>query len=304
MITLNNYEQYLVLFVDGELDEATLEEFETFVAAHPSVAAELELFQMTQLEPDQTIEYQGKKKLIRTETTRRIWLPLATGRKYLVAAGIAATLFLGVVVSRMQKAPELQPLTHRPQGTSDSTARDIASKSDLPVLIDSAKTGNTTVSRISKAGAKKTVMPAIRKSLKSELQNKPQLGYVQVAKDQPDSANKDVAIRSTEIDRADQVVAKRTEDRGALPAITPERKNPIDSIVTADTALAALPQGNHVTKPQQERDNGMQDLMSGIREKILNASDAVAGKYNSIKKNISEREVKVSFVNKKFILSF
>lgn len=52
MINLDNYEEYLLLYVDGELNEQDMKEVDAFVNNHPDLKAELEILLSTRLTPD------------------------------------------------------------------------------------------------------------------------------------------------------------------------------------------------------------------------------------------------------------
>lgn len=65
LINETNFAEYAVAFTDGELPGETLAQFEAFVAAHPELKAELDLFSATKLQPDTTIVFEDKASLRR-----------------------------------------------------------------------------------------------------------------------------------------------------------------------------------------------------------------------------------------------
>ena len=76
-ITLDNYEEYLILQVDGELSEAEERKLEIFLAAHPELEAEVAAYAAVKLVPDEEIVFEGKDALLKPEpavTTKRISL--------------------------------------------------------------------------------------------------------------------------------------------------------------------------------------------------------------------------------------
>ena len=91
-ITLTNYEEWLVLYIDNELNADQRKEVEKFIATNPSIKEELLLLQRTQLQPEQ-IEFAGKESLFRKEEKVRAF-PV---RWWRVAA--AAVLLLGIGIS-------------------------------------------------------------------------------------------------------------------------------------------------------------------------------------------------------------
>lgn len=69
MIVINrhNYENYFLLWVDGELSSEERVAVERFVAENPDLAEELALLQSTQLHPDETLVFKGKEILYKKE---------------------------------------------------------------------------------------------------------------------------------------------------------------------------------------------------------------------------------------------
>ncbi|HEX6916302.1 MAG TPA: hypothetical protein VF145_13725 [Chitinophagaceae bacterium] len=64
MINRNNYEEYLLLYLDGELDSTERSEVEQFVRLNPDIEAELELLQQTVLKPE-SVSFGEKETLYR-----------------------------------------------------------------------------------------------------------------------------------------------------------------------------------------------------------------------------------------------
>jgi hypothetical protein len=65
-ITRNNYENFFLLYADGELDPAGMQEVEAFVAVHPDLAEELEMLMDTVL-ADENITMPGKELMLKPE---------------------------------------------------------------------------------------------------------------------------------------------------------------------------------------------------------------------------------------------
>lgn len=64
LITLNNYEEWLILYADNELSNEQRIKVEAFINSHPTIAAELQLLQKTKLQPE-LIVFQHKELLYR-----------------------------------------------------------------------------------------------------------------------------------------------------------------------------------------------------------------------------------------------
>ena len=66
-INRNNYEEFFMLYADGELSAADKQMVEAFVAANPDMAQELDLFTQFKLTPDASIVYADKASLLKGE---------------------------------------------------------------------------------------------------------------------------------------------------------------------------------------------------------------------------------------------
>jgi len=98
MISLENYEEYMILHADGELQPAEEQELMAFLDAHPELKAEMTAYDLTRLSPDENIIYPEKEALLKKETKRTIILP--HWRKYAIAAGIAALMCISFFTYR------------------------------------------------------------------------------------------------------------------------------------------------------------------------------------------------------------
>jgi hypothetical protein len=96
MVTLENYEEYLVLQADGELDAAGERALEAFLQLHPELREEQAIYEKVHLAPDMTQVFGNKESLLREEPRGKI---IAVGNwwRYSAAAGIAALIALGIM---------------------------------------------------------------------------------------------------------------------------------------------------------------------------------------------------------------
>lgn len=95
MVTMENYEEYMVLMADGELDAAGQQELEAFLQLHPELREELALYETAHLVPDTTEVYGNKESLLKQEPKA-----IALGGqwfRYGAAAGLAALIALGII---------------------------------------------------------------------------------------------------------------------------------------------------------------------------------------------------------------
>ncbi|MBO9635509.1 MAG: hypothetical protein J7578_20565, partial [Chitinophagaceae bacterium] len=66
-ITRQNYEEWLLLYVDNELSLAERIIVDDFLAANPDLQQELEMLQQSTFQPDEDIVFQHKASLLRSD---------------------------------------------------------------------------------------------------------------------------------------------------------------------------------------------------------------------------------------------
>jgi hypothetical protein len=93
MINWENYEEYMMMHTDGELSAAEEQELMSFLYEHPELQSELTAFSMSKMIPDTTIIYTKKDTLLQPATEKKV-IAFPVWKKYAVAAGVAAILFL------------------------------------------------------------------------------------------------------------------------------------------------------------------------------------------------------------------
>lgn len=91
-IHLNNYEEFLVDYLHGELHGALKSEMEQFMADNPNVYEEYELLQDTILLSDKSIVFENKNSLLKKEKPFGLWVSYK--RDIAIAAAIS-----GIIIS-------------------------------------------------------------------------------------------------------------------------------------------------------------------------------------------------------------
>jgi len=89
-INMNNYEEWLVSYVDNEVNQEQRIAIENFAASHPHVLQELNLFQQTKLQPE-NIFFADKEVLYKRENARIVsmqWWRIAVAAMLVLAAGV------------------------------------------------------------------------------------------------------------------------------------------------------------------------------------------------------------------------
>ncbi|MCB0695785.1 MAG: hypothetical protein KDC07_00390 [Chitinophagaceae bacterium] len=123
MVNMTNYEEYMLLYADGELNHEDEQALLAFVAQHPELQAELKAYAATRLQPDTTIVFEGKEDLMKDEPRKgAIWL---NGWKtYAAAASVILFIALFAINHSGEKQTTEQPVTIQeltpPKTTADT----------------------------------------------------------------------------------------------------------------------------------------------------------------------------------------
>ena len=151
MITGDNYEEYMIMHADGELQPHEEQALQSFLEANPQLRAEQALFQQAHLIPDNELVYEWKGSLLKPLTGRKT-IAFAGWRAYAAAACIAAIIVFSVLAvsdrgtdtqGRVAKndtnavspsAPHTYSDSLAPQHEAVATHNEPAPKHDLPLL--------------------------------------------------------------------------------------------------------------------------------------------------------------------------
>ncbi len=93
-ITIQNYEEWMIDYIEGNLSHAQEMQLTEFLEYHPELKAELELFNQTKLQPDTHVVYAHKESLKKAESGRVI--TMMSWIKYSSAIAALFMLFIGV----------------------------------------------------------------------------------------------------------------------------------------------------------------------------------------------------------------
>ncbi|HRO44897.1 hypothetical protein [Agriterribacter sp.] len=165
-IHTGNYEEYFVLYADGELNAEDRKTVEGFIEKHPQKQAELLLLQRVKIQPDHSIVFPGKASLYRTEkTTARVitfqW------RRMVAAASIIAIggwLWMNAGNITPQQAVE-QPLAAKTPQPAEPEARQSKATPAPPITIKETTIEQPAI--INKAEATAESPVAARSTLKA-----------------------------------------------------------------------------------------------------------------------------------------
>lgn len=109
MVTIENYEEYLMMAADGELDAKGMAALNAFLEAHPEHASEADAWALLKMQPDTAITYDEKKDLLRPEPKR-----IALG--WCIPPAVAAAVALILVLISRQPRKDVPHFVHRLPG--------------------------------------------------------------------------------------------------------------------------------------------------------------------------------------------
>ena len=112
-INRQSYEEFFLLYADGELNETEKKSVEQFVAANPDLADEFLLIRDTIMQPDESIFFENKEVLYRNEEDNRKivymrWFRIAAAAVVVLALSIVGWLFVDNKAVRKQPVAEVQ----------------------------------------------------------------------------------------------------------------------------------------------------------------------------------------------------
>lgn len=96
MVTMDNYEEYMIMHADGELQPQEEQALMDFLAAHPQLQGEMDIYSSIRLEPDTNVVFAAKDKLLKPVAETKV-IPMPWYRNYAVAAGVAAAIVIVAV---------------------------------------------------------------------------------------------------------------------------------------------------------------------------------------------------------------
>lgn len=239
-ITISNYEEWLVAYIDNELTPEQKTAVEAFAGQHITVQKELELLQQTKLQPE-TILFPDKESLYRKEEKVRpiVWWRIAAAAVLFIGIGTTAVMMLnnkngnetpGTVASTdgTKQAAKETPAVTAPVNNNQPNEEALVNNSTPSTTIDPVNPGNNNATAAQKT---KIVVPEERK----ELQNN------SVIKNEPET----VAANSND----------KPTNNLPQPLYNPNANNKPDNSVDANTAVTAS--SDIKEAPQQNANNSI-----------------------------------------------
>ncbi|WP_343700347.1 hypothetical protein [Chitinophaga sp.] len=259
-VNLQNYEPFLLSYIDGELNVEEAAAVEQFAATHPAVQQELEIWKATRLQPDLNVRFENKAALYRhTATVRRMrpayWWAAAAA----VVAG--AVFFLLPATDGPVNQPPVVAVTPAPQAGDEPAAPPAAApgadtriaQADQP---DAAK-GQDVVQPAApqSRSANRTVAPA-RKPAQTLAQQTPQVDREAARPPQSAAVAANVQPVKPEADRV--VLASITPEQPARQEAPAIKANPnFDAAQKKASENEALVAQNRPSSVQQQPEQAL-----------------------------------------------
>ncbi len=288
MIGWENYEEYMMMHADGELQPAEKQELMDFVAAHPDLKAELRAFSLTHLSPDETIVYAGKDLLLKPEPSRRI-IAFPQWRRYAIAAGVALLVSLSFYKYReVNKSVDGITVTHTMPVMPKAVQPVIDTNTAfVPKEVQSPKTGVAIVT------SPRKIAPVTNRR-----QHKPIMPLIKEEKEEQAVA----AIKDTTT-KAVQPIAPVEQ-----PQVAVKKEQPFIHVDTTAT-VAALP----VPEAQDDRMPKKRSLIDRLPidesnknqlRKLFRVAKGTYNGVNKVKQELDAGEITVSVEDNKLRVSF
>jgi len=135
-IDAHNYETWMIEHMEGNLSPAEEKALQEFLAFHPELRHEMELFEMTRLTPDTGIVFEHKDALKKEVPAGRV-LFMGNAFRYMAAAAAITAVFVGVRYFTIKEKPGvIRPYAYEMPGL-DSFQRNttvIGTQTEKPVV--------------------------------------------------------------------------------------------------------------------------------------------------------------------------
>lgn len=144
MITMDNYEEYMIMHADGELQPHEEQALMEFLAANPQLQGEMDIYSSICLVPDTAVVFEGKEKLLKPVAAPKI-IPMPWYRSnYAVAAGVAAVVVLAAAL--MLRSNNAGTIAESNQLAANVPAANQTVNSKTPQATGAQPTNNTATS--------------------------------------------------------------------------------------------------------------------------------------------------------------
>lgn len=287
MITLENYEEYMMMHADGELQPHEEVALQAFLNNNPSLKAEMALYESARLTPDHSLVYAQKESLMKPLAEKKV-IALPRFRTYAIAAGVAALIVCTVFALRQgnEGTQDLPPVaTTAPADHAKST---ITNNPKEALAVNTPSTpANDTHSQIQAPKQEKTTNTL------------------------PNNNNTTGIAKAKETQNSYEGLATATRQQVIMNSmeVNDMKSLPTEKTPPAALALVAVPEYELPQIEAEEKGSWIDRLPLEERKKknLANVAMAVANKCEQIsefKENITKKHVSLRVEHKNLIVSF
>ncbi len=294
MITLDNYEEYLVMHADGELQPHEEDALQVFLNEHPHFREELHAYGQARLVPDTEVVYANKEALLKTLPAKRIALA-PFWRNLSMAAGFAAIIVIAAVAlhdggnnTKVPVATTAVSNTTQPVASTDT----VVAQSDV-----------ATNSNAADSGAAATIStPVISQQPKHERHATAALVVPPTSNKQPQAIAKQEAITKQE-------AAPAMNARVYLSPVAASefKKLPVDAAhfnnvgnAPDDGFIASAPARRQTWIDRLPIEDEKKEHLNAIASAVTTGID----KASAFESSISDKKLTIKVEKRKLILSF
>ncbi len=279
MVNMENYEEYMMMYADGELKEAEIKALMAFVDAYPELRKELEAYTATKLLSDTTLLYTNKEALLKT--------PPASGRNiglrtwWMYAAAAAVLLFAITIIRQNGDAIDSPVIantqTEQPASTQtpviNNTIQKDSNTEELHSIPASSVTNENSIAK-AKSKKQKVNKPAIIEKLIEE----PRVVKEETIVQQP--------VYKTENEPVQEVIAQQTTQPNGIEETT---SAPVETI-------------NNEPQKQKKRLLDLLPINKNKKEGVSMIANALTKRIENVTDNLKDTDVKLKIGNKEIFI--
>ncbi len=293
MVNLENYEEYMMMYADGELNEAETKALMDFVAANPELAKELEAYSATKLVPDTTMVYANKDQLMKAPPAGGRTIGMRTWWMY--AAAAAVLLFAVTIFRQGGDTPDspavasntpatTQPVSTQPTPVIDNnkTEKDSNREELHSNPIGPVNHENNIASGESKVESRKSIERNRKPETVIEKQPKEE---IRIAKEEKTTPAQQQPAYKPENEHVQQVIAQQTEK----PTKVEEASEPTEEL-------------NNQPQKQRRRLLDMLPISKNKREGASMIASAVTKRVENVTDNLKDTDIKFKIGNKEIFV--
>lgn len=302
MITLENYEEYMMMHADGELQPHEEVALQAFLNDNPTLKAEMALYETVRLTPDHSLVYTQKESLMKPLAEKKV-IAMPRFRTYAVAAGVAALIVCTVFALRQG--------SNNTQG-GQSVAHSTRVNSTNQNIINTPKETNnpnveqskpTTVTPANDQASKLAATTPKQQNTKTTLLDN-KIGSTGVSKVKKAKFND---LEFADDGRSLATVDLLKPDIGKLKAFPVEKTQP-SSMATVTVPGYELPQieneEKHSWLDRLPLEESKKKSLSNVALAVANKCEQISEFKENVTENISKKHLSLRVEHKNLIVSF